>query len=360
MSNIISFHKSEVKLQVENAADLTKKILLSAIQLSASDIHFFPSSAQTDIYLRVNSKRIHYRTITQHRYQLLLSYFKFTSGMDIGETRRPQDGAIHLKLDEKQYSLRLSTLPLDQQESLAIRLLPQKESPSLNELFLFPNQLNQLNKWLRHRSGIILLTGPTGSGKTTTMYALLQSLLKNSSFQAITLEDPIEKEMKDLLQVQINEKAGITYDVGLKAALRHDPDLLMVGEIRDRETAKFAFHAGFTGHLLMSTLHAKDAFGTIHRLREMGISKTDLHQSLLAIVSLELIPIKREGNLADRALILEILEGNLLNEAIEGKPPQLSPDFISFDRLRRKAFAYGFIDKENYTSAFLQIPGSGS
>src|SRR5690625_4347466 len=131
------------------------------------------------------------------------------------------------------------------------------------------------------------------------MYALLQSILKNKSLQTITLEDPIEKDIHDILQVQVNEKAGITYQTGLKAALRHDPDIIMVGEIRDEHTAQFAFNASLTGHLVLSTLHAKDALGTVHRLLEMGIKPSDLQQSLIAVAALELLPIN-VNDTADR------------------------------------------------------------
>src|SRR5699024_11222031 len=129
-----------------------------------------------------------------------------------------------------------------------IRILPQEDNPILEHLFLFPFQFNTMKNWLKRRAGIILLSGPTGSGKTTTMYALLESLLQEVSYQAITLEDPIERQIDDVIQVEINEKAGVSYQTGLKAALRHDPDILMIGEIRDSETAAFAFRAALTGH----------------------------------------------------------------------------------------------------------------
>src|SRR5690606_33165554 len=159
------------------------------------------------------------------------------------------------------------------------------------QLFLFKNQLTKIKQWMNFRAGLILISGPTGSGKTTTLYALLEETLKNGSFQTITLEDPIEKNIDDILQVQVNEKAGITYQTGLKAALRHDPDIIMVGEIRDRHTAKFALEASLTGHLVLSTIHAKNTIGTIQRLLEMGLTRVELEQSLIGISSIQLIPI---------------------------------------------------------------------
>lgn len=329
------------------AATLSEKILTSAYQLFASDIHFYPIDDQTNVYFRVHGKRILYQSITYSQYQLLLAYFKFTAMMDIGEIRKPQNGTINDKRERGNYSLRLSTLPLHHQESLAIRILPQEEHYTIDQLFLFPNQLNILKKWMKHQSGLILMTGPTGSGKTTTLYALLEAILKEESYQTITLEDPIEKNLHDILQVQVNEKAGITYQTGLKAALRHDPDIIMVGEIRDQFTAQFAFEAALTGHLVLSTLHAKDTIGTIHRLLEMGIKSSELSQSLIAVAAVQLLPIQIDGEVKRRAAILELLEGKQLNQAIKGGDPVRSDQsFHSFKHLRKRAFAYGFISKQ--------------
>nr|WP_112181298.1 MULTISPECIES: competence type IV pilus ATPase ComGA [Paraliobacillus] len=324
------------------AALFSTKLIHAALELAASDIHFCPFTSTVKIYFRIHGKRIFHYEIDSKQYQVLVSYYKFTAGMDIGETRSPQNGAITFPYKQQTISLRLSTLPVNGSESLAIRLLPQQETISLNQLFLFPYQLNSIKQWITNRSGVILFTGPTGSGKTTTLYALLQALLQEQSYQTITLEDPIEKEIQDLLQVQVNEKSGITYQAGLKAALRHDPDILMVGEIRDEKTAQFVFHAAYTGHLVLSTLHAKNAFGTIHRLNEMGIRKTDLDQNLIAVASLELFPVLTKGQVPSRAAILELLDGEVLQEAINGTTNEKNPKFHTFDQLRRKAVAYGY------------------
>lgn len=269
--------------------------------------------------------------------------------MDIGDTRKPQNGRSQHSESNSLYSLRFSTLPVRHTESLAIRILPQESQISLQELFLFPNQTLTLKKWLSIKSGIILFTGPTGSGKTTALYSLLEQGLKDQSYQTITLEDPIEKNLEDILQVQVNEKAGITYQTGLKAALRHDPDIIMIGEIRDSYTAKFAFKAALTGHLVLSTLHAKNAIGTIYRLEEMGISKTDIYQSLIAIAAIELLPIQMSDNIINRrAAILEILDGDVLEKVLNGGNIDQHNDFITFEKLKRKAYAYGYLSKEIY------------
>lgn len=313
-----------------------------ALELGASDIHFIPFSTSVEIYFRIHGNRQFHHEISMNQYNRLISYYKFSAGMDIGEKRKPQNGAIIFEFQNKPIALRLSSLPVHQSESLAIRLLPQSDLTSLNRLFLFPYQLKKVKQWIGHRAGIILFTGPTGSGKTTTLYALLQALLREQSFQTITLEDPIEKEIKDLLQVQVNEKSGITYQSGLKAALRHDPDIIMVGEIRDKKTAEFVFHAAYTGHLVLSTLHAKDAIGTIYRLKEMGITQTDLLQSLIAVAALELVPILIKNHLHSRAAILELLDGSFLQKVITENQAGEAPPFHTFTRLRGKAYAYGF------------------
>lgn len=332
---------------MNSAVALSDRLLQGAIEMQASDIHFTPFPDQTAIHFRVQGKRIFYKNILHAQYQLLTTYLKFTSGMDIGEIRKPQNGTISHHHAGKHYSLRLSTLPVNHMESLAIRILPQEESPTLDELFLFPRQLIKLKEWMSSRAGIILLTGPTGSGKTTTLYALLQAILNEQSYQTITLEDPIEKEIHDILQVQVNEKAGITYQSGLKAALRHDPDILMIGEIRDKYTAQFAFDASLTGHLVLSTLHAKNAAGTIYRLLEMGLNQTDLQQSLIAVAALELLPVQT-GKIKRRAAVLELLEGDKLANTINGNRTKMYDSFDSFDHLRKKAFAYGYISEEVY------------
>jgi len=331
-----------------NAAEkFITRTLNAATQARASDIHFYPLSTHADIYFRIHGERLFYKKILMGHYQILLTYFKFTSGMDIGETRKPQNGTMEHE-DNQKYSLRLSTLPVGVTESLAIRILPQEENLSLNQLFLFPNQMKKMKSWITNRAGLILITGPTGSGKSTILYTLLESILLEKSYQTITLEDPIEKEIDHILQVQVNEKAGITYQSGLKAALRHDPDIIMIGEIRDKYTAQFAFEASLTGHLVLSTLHAKDAQGTIDRLVEMDISQTELKQSLIAVAATRLLPVQIDGKINRRASILELLSGEVLAGVLEGKDACEFSKYQTFDHLRKKAYAYGFISEAIY------------
>lgn len=179
------------------------------------------------------------------------------------------------------------------------------------------------------------------------MYALLESMLKENTLQAITLEDPIERAMDNVIQVEVNEKAGITYHTGLKAALRHDPDVLLIGEIRDSETAKYALRASLTGHLVMTTLHAKDAKGTIDRLIDLEIDRIDLSQTLVAVASLKLLPIIKAGTIYRRAAIVELLEGEQLINTIKGVEKDMN-HYHSFQYLKNKALLYGFISEETF------------
>nr|WP_289036699.1 competence type IV pilus ATPase ComGA [uncultured Allobacillus sp.] len=325
---------------------LSKTILMDATTYLATDIHFSPGPNECHIYFRINGYRWFYKKIPRKQYQSLLSYYKFRSGMDIAENRLPQDGTLSSQVNDNTYFLRLSTLPLKDTESLAIRVLPEQYEPNIEELFVFSSQAKQLMKWLKSSSGIILFTGPTGSGKSSTMYALLKQATKEYGYQSITLEDPIEQSVEKILQVQVNEKSGFDYDVGLKAALRHDPDVIMVGEIRDDQTAKFAIRAALTGHLVLSTIHARNTFGTLTRLKQMGIPPSDLHESIIGIVAqqlVELSPAYKEVSHTSRSAIAELLSGQALKRAIDGISPNNSKEFLSLDRIRRKAHAEGII-----------------
>ena len=337
------------------ATKLAQKLLNDACHRNASDIHFYPflEEDKIEIYYRILGERRLIRTMKKRTYESLLTYLKFASGMDIGEIRKPQNGTLPFMNDKNEsFSLRLSTLPLSNTESMSIRILPQEKIPLLEQLFLFPTQLKKMKSWLNHRAGIILFTGPTGSGKSTTMYALLEAILKEKPFQVITLEEPIEIKIPNVLQVEINEKAGITYQPGLKAALRHDPDILLIGEIRDEETAQFAFRAALTGHLVLSTLHAKDAIGTIERLIDLGINRTELSQSLIAIAALQLLPIISRGKIHRRAAIVELLDEHHLQHAIEGAKHVKMNKYHTFQYLKEKAFTYGFITKETFQETY--------
>lgn len=336
---------------MDKTTSIANQFLEKACKEGASDIHFHPNAEmdKVQVYFRLLGKRVFIKHLQKRMFEVILTYFKYCSNMDIGETRRPQNGILSYETNEGElYSLRLSTLPLLTNESLTIRLLPQSNL-QVNRLFLFPQQFSRMKNWLQQEAGIILFTGPTGCGKSTTMYALLEAILEEQSYQAITLEDPIERTLEDVIQVEINERRGVTYEAGLKAALRHDPDIIMIGEIRDEATAQFAFQASLTGHLVLSTIHAKNAKGTIDRLLDLNLTRGDLAQSVIAIASIQLLPIL-QGKQEDRAAIVEMLDGSYLENIMLNEDASVTNQFQTFHQLKEKAYIYGFISKETFKS----------
>lgn len=318
------------------------KILGDACQKQASDIHFYPDEHHVAVYYRIYGVRTHISTIPLKMYQMLLSYMKFTANMDIAEQRKPQDGIFSFTNQSgEKYSLRLSTLPMETLESLSIRIIPLEDIPILENLLLFPYQIHALQACVAKPNGMVVLSGPTGSGKSTTMYALIEYLARKNDYQVITLEDPVERKLDTIIQVEINEKAGITYQTGLKAALRHDPDVLLIGEIRDVETARYAVRAALTGHLVLTTVHAKNTVGTIDRLLEFGLSQHELEQTLIAIGSIQLVNVLKEDEYYRRAAIIELLQEQKLYNVLSGIDNAPSKRH-SFKYLTEKAYLYGF------------------
>ncbi|HLS23848.1 MAG TPA: competence type IV pilus ATPase ComGA [Pseudogracilibacillus sp.] len=331
----------------KDTSAFVERLFMRAFYKKATDIHFLPSSTYNTvaIYFRIFGDRSFIQRISLSFYNRMLTYVKFAANMDIGENKRPQNGTLTYSSKQTTYHLRLSTLPVQRLESLTVRIFPQSIPPPLEQLVLFSFQGEQIRKWLQHRSGILLFTGPTGSGKSTMMYSLVQELIKTSNRQVITLEEPIERQIENVLQVEINERAGITYEEGLRAALRHDPDVLLIGEIRDEHTAKFTIRSSLTGHLVLTTLHAKNIPGTIERLLDLGISRTDLSQTIVGIASLRLIPVIVRGEVRRRAAIIELIDGTSLRKLIEGKTLPKSC-YYTFTQLKEKAWCYGFIDQK--------------
>ncbi|KYD12398.1 hypothetical protein B4119_2904 [Parageobacillus caldoxylosilyticus] len=211
--------------EIEYLAD---RLLMEAGLLRVSDIHIVPRKNDAVVRFRLDGLLMEKATLTKETCERLITHFKFLAGMDIGERRRPQSGAMETNQQGEIISLRLSTLPTFYDESLVIRLLPQSFFLPQSQISLFAHSTNILLSLFQQPQGLIICTGPTGSGKTTTLYALLRICQEKWHRNVITLEDPVEKRIDNLLQVQINEKAGITYAVGLKAALRHDPDVIML------------------------------------------------------------------------------------------------------------------------------------
>ena len=218
----------------------------------------------------------------------ITSRIKIMADLSISEKRMPQDGRIVVQVDGREMDLRVSTLPTPFGESIGIRLLTGRQLLDLPYLGFAQRDLNRLESYLVKPHGIVLLTGPTGSGKTTTLYAFLKQI-NHVDKKIITLEDPIEYQMKGITQVQTFSKIGLTFSQGLRSMLRHDPDVMMVGEIRDVETAEIAIRVALTGHLVFSTLHTNDASGAITRLEDIGVEPYLISSSVLCVIAQRLV-----------------------------------------------------------------------
>ena len=271
--------------------ELLNLILEKAIEGKASDIHFEPYKEEVLIRFRVDGKLAIYTKILHIEYQKLLSKVKVLGNMDITERRRPQDGKAFIEVNSKGYDLRLSTIPIVYGEKLVLRILYSEVfNHNLNELNMTSYQMEKLKKIISLNNGLILINGPTGSGKSTTLYAILNEI-NNKEINITTLEDPIEVFIKGINQVSLNKKADITFATGLKSILRQDPDILMIGEIRDEETANIAVKASLTGHKVYSTIHTKTPKEVYFRLEDMGIKPYLIKDSLIGIISQRLIRI---------------------------------------------------------------------
>ncbi len=276
-----------------------KSLLMTLIerakQLNASDIHFVIQEDEIYVQFRVGAVMLLHQSLSFQHYQMLLAYIKFESSLSLQHPKQPQSGLLMLTLHQKPVYCRVSILPTYHYQSLVLRLLYQEKTKSVEELSYFPKSSDQLKQLAQKQVGLILISGATGAGKTTTAYALMKYLNEVHQKTIITLEDPVECYIKSFLQIPINEQAGMTYDKGLKEILRHDPDVIVIGEIRDESTARQAIRAALTGHLVISTVHAKSCLGTIHRLLDLGISVDDLEEVCVGIVNQRLVKYQDES-----------------------------------------------------------------
>lgn len=263
---------------------VVEQLLQYAITKHASDIFLLPQRNNYYLQYRTSSGLSEYQTQKRKQALEIINYFKYAAQMDISEHRRPQVGAMIFLWQEKEYYLRLSSIGnFDDQESLVIRVIYQIDQSN----YFFPEQIKQM-KELAQKRGLIITSGPTGSGKTTTMYEIAKELSKNKV--VMTIEDPVEVYERSFLQTQVNNEAKISYQTLLKAALRHRPDILIVGEIRDHGTARVAVDAALSGHLVLATVHAKSTLQTIDRLKGLGIEPEELINCLTAVSYQRLLP----------------------------------------------------------------------
>lgn len=271
------------------SVQLADTLLKEALNEKASDIHIEPMEDKVRVRFRVDGVLKEHATIDAKNYQSLISRYKIMSRLDIAERRVPQDGKINFNYNGIEYDFRVSTLPIQYGEKIVIRLYNSLDSgESLENIIHDKEDYNDINELISSPHGIILLTGPTGSGKTTTLYSVLKRL-NNVGVNIITVEDPVENDINGINQLQVNNKVDLTFARSLRSILRQDPNIIMVGEIRDSETAHIAVQAAITGHLVLSSVHTNDALTTITRLIDMGVEPYLVSDALLGAISQRLV-----------------------------------------------------------------------
>ena len=285
-------HTSSDLLTSEESAPVIKfvnALFYHAVKQRASDIHVEVHEYKGEVRFRIDGALVKHTDLDKRVANLIISRIKVISNLDIAEKRVPQDGRTHVKIAGKTVDVRVSVLPTYYGERVVMRMLMQSEDiPHLTDLGFTAELTHDLDEMLKHSHGIVLVTGPTGSGKSTTLHAFLQQVAL-PDINVITIEDPVEYKADNINQIQTNARAGLTFASGLRSILRQDPDVVMVGEIRDHETAEIAIQAALTGHMVFSTLHTNNATASITRLIDMGIEPFLISSSLLGVLAQRLV-----------------------------------------------------------------------
>ncbi len=269
--------------------DIVNDMILDAAKKNASDIHFDPTPTVLNVRIRVDGELINYAVVPEATKNPLITRIKIISGMNITESRLPQDGAIKNLIQDDSLDLRVSTLPTVYGEKVVIRILDYTMSTNgLESLGFSQKNLVKVQKLINEPNGIILITGATGTGKSTTVYSMLQ-ILNTTERNIITVEDPVEMKLAGINQVQTMSEIGLTFANALRSILRQDPNVIMIGEIRDDETARIAVRASITGHLVLSTIHTNNSLNTIERLLDMDVERYLLGSALTGVISQRLV-----------------------------------------------------------------------
>ena len=298
----------EMIVDSSSAVSLVSSLIENAIEMRATDIHIEPSREGLNVRYRIDGELHRITAIPDMLAQPVVSRVKVLAEMDVTERRRPQDGHFELRLADRNFDFRISTLPAALGEKMVIRILDSAQvMTGMAELGLLPDQRQQFDAMLARAHGMILVTGPTGSGKTSTLYTGLQSL-NSENRNLVTVEDPVEYQLAGINQVQVDPHIGLTFSEGLRSILRQDPDIIMVGEIRDPDTAKIAMRAAMTGHLVLSTLHTNTALGALDALTALGAQPFMIANALIGVLSQRLIrrlcPVCRKGQMLTEAINL--------------------------------------------------------
>ncbi|MHC4939945.1 MAG: type II secretion system ATPase GspE [Planctomycetota bacterium] len=292
LAEAAAIDESEDLLATANKAPiirLVNMVLFQALKMRASDVHFQPFPDRLQVRYRIDGVLYDMEAPPKKVQDAILSRLKVMGNMDIAERRLPQDGRASVKLGDADVDIRISSVPTSSGERIVLRLLDKSARLyALEEIGFAEDNLKVVEQYIKYNHGILLVTGPTGSGKSTTLYAALQKV-NSTQLNVITLEDPIEYQLEGISQIQINEKKGLTFAVGLRHLLRQDPDIMMVGEVRDVETARIAIQAALTGHLVYSTLHTNDAASTVTRLVDIGLEPYLVASSLICVIAQRLV-----------------------------------------------------------------------
>ncbi len=269
--------------------DIVNDMIIDAVKSGGSDIHFDPTETDLVVRIRIDGALLDYAKVPATVKKNLVTRIKIISGMNITETRLPQDGAIKGLIEDLNVDLRVSSLPIVDGEKIVIRILDYRMSLNgLESIGLSKENYDKINELIKKPNGLIMVTGATGSGKSTTVYSMLQ-VLNTTERNIITVEDPVEMKIEGINQVQVMSEIGLTFSHTLRSILRQDPDIIMVGEIRDDETARIAVRAAITGHLVLSTIHTNNSLNTIERLLDMDVERYLLGSALSGIISQRLV-----------------------------------------------------------------------
>lgn len=279
LENIFDFKEAIEGSLDQSTSQITQLILSGAINLRASDIHIEPLDQQAKVRLRIDGMLHDILDFDRKIYENLLSRIKLLSGIKLNITERPQDGRFTIVLPQNLVEVRTSTLPAEEGESIVLRLLNPETLKNIEQLGLRKDLLPVVKSQIKRANGMVIVTGPTGCGKTTTLYAFLRRI-KHPEIKIISIEDPIEYHVEGISQTQVEPKKGYDFATGLQSIMRHDPDVILLGEIRDKATAQTAIQAALTGHLVFTTVHTNDAAGTVARLTSLGAKVRNIAPAL--------------------------------------------------------------------------------
>lgn len=323
--------------------ELFDKVIYRALKQNATDIHF-NLKKKLQIFFRIFGELKKYDEIDLETGTKLMNYIKYRSLINTNYRLLPQTGNCRIEVSKKEYDLRISYLPSNDFESIVIRILNNHKPLTLQELTYQDDIRDYLSGLIQRTSGLFLICGATGSGKSTTLYTILDEIAKTAGKNIITIEDPIEIRKEKCLQIELNEKLGITYHQSLKQILRHDPDVIMIGEIRDEETAKIAITCALTGHLVLSTIHASRAPLALKRLINLGVDRIDIEDVVLGVMAQRL---KYDIENARVIVLSELLDQKHIVEYLKKN----NTNYLDFQSQARKLIEKG-IPKELFVGEF--------